>query len=288
MNMAFSHISRPSLLLTGGSGFIGRNIRPLLAARYDVLAPGRGELDLSDERSTCDYLRRNRPDLLVHCAVLNPAKPADAAKSIYTDTIDIFRRLARHPFHRIVYIGSGAEFDKSHDITMAREDDLESAHPADEYGRAKRELTLKARASEGICNARIFGCYGPHEPERRFIRHAIACCFREEPITIRQDCRFSYVHVQDLGRAILRLLEGDPAHRDYNLCGGSPYLLSELAKIVKREMGATVPIRLLADGLAKDYTGDDSRFTAEFPNFKYTTIEDGIASEIAWLKGMSP
>ena len=90
----------------------------------------------------------------------------------------------------------------------------------------------------------------------------------------------------DLGRAILRLLEGDPAHHDYNLCGGSPHLLSELAEVVKRQMGAAVPTRLLADGLANDYTGDDSRFAAEFPDFRYTSIEDGIAAEIAWMKGL--
>ena len=276
----------PDILLTGSTGFIGRNILPVLNERHSVLAPSRQELDLSDDSSVRSFLEHNQTDCLVHCAIVDPSKAADAGKDIYNETVAVFERLTAHPFRKIVYIGSGAEFDKSRDITMMREEDFDAASPQDEYALAKRELTARARMSDNIFNLRIFGCYGPLEPERRFIRHAIACCLRNEPITIRRDCRFSYVNVLDLGRAILRLLEGDPAHHDYNLCGGSPHLLSELAEGVKRQMGAAVPIRLLADGLANDYTGDDSRFTAEFPDFRYTSIEDGIAAEIAWMKGL--
>lgn len=279
---------KPSnILLTGRTGFIGKNIMPILSDHHVVLAPGRQELDLSDDVSIQSYLGQHPVDTLVHCAILNPAKSADANKGIYDDTVTMFKCLASHPFSRIIYIGSGAEFDKTRDIMMAREDDLVAANPTDEYGRAKRDLTLLARASENIYNIRIFGCYGPEEPERRFIRHAITCCLSNEPITIRQDCRFSYVNVKDLGRAILRLIESRPQHHDYNLCGGKPFLLSELAEIVKRQMNADVPVQILASGLANEYTGDDTRFTTEFPDFNYTTIEDGIAAEIAWMKGLA-
>ena len=276
-----------SILLTGGTGFIGKNILPILSGHYDVLAPGRQELDLSDDDSVRSYLGQHQIDILVHCAILNPDKSADANKGVYDDTMAMFKRLASHSFSRIVFIGSGAEFNKSRNISMAREDDLAAANPTDEYGRAKRDLTLLARASRNFYNARVFGCYGPNEPDRRFIRHAITCCLRNEPITIRQNCRFSYISVKDLGRAILRLIESQPQHHDYNLCGGKPFLLSELAEIVKRQLNADVPIQLFAPGLANEYTGDDTRFISEFPDFKYTSIEDGIAEEISWLKGLA-
>ena len=63
-------------------------------------------------------------------------------------------------------------------------------------------------------------------------------------------------------------------------------MLSELAEIVKRQMNADVPVQILASGLANEYTGD-TRFTTEFPDFNYTVIEDGIAAEIAWMKGLA-
>lgn len=276
-----------NIILTGGTGFIGKNILPILSQHYSMIAPMRQELNLSDDSNVRNYLSHHQADCLVHCAILDPAKDADAGKGIYDDTMCIFKRLAAAPFRKIIYIGSGAEFDKSRDIILAQENHLESANPTDEYGRAKRDMALLARASTNIYNARIFGCYGPEEPERRFIRHAIECCLRNKPISIRQDCRFSYVFVRDLGRAIVRMLDGHPRHHDYNLCGGRPWLLSELAGIVKSLMKSDVPIQVSAPGLANEYTGNDTRFMSEFHDFKYTAIEDGIREEINWMKGFS-
>lgn len=273
-----------TVLLTGGSGFVGRNVRPMLEERYVVMAPGRAELDLSYENAIDAYLKRTTVDFLIHCAIVNPSKEVDSGKSVYEDTVRSFERLMRYPFKRAIVIGSGAEYDKSRNIVEVDESAIGEVSPADEYGRAKFELTRMARASQNICNLRIFGCYGPGEPERRFLRHAITCCLKGEELTIRQDCRFSYVHVADLSRAMLRILDGEPQYHDYNICGGRPYRLSELAELVKDLTGSKVPVRILAEGMANEYTGLDVRFTTEFPDFKWTSIEDGIRDEIKWMK----
>lgn len=272
------------LILTGGAGFIGRNIVSGLCRSYDVLAPRREDVDLSTPDDVRSFLSGADVEYLVHCAIANPGKLVDCEKSIYDDTIRIFDTLVQYPFRKVIYIGSGAEYDKSQDIVEVTEADFGKHIPADEYGRAKYELTERARASANVYNLRIFGCYGPGEPERRFLRHAIRCCLKGEELTIRRDCRFSYVHVADLGRAILRILEGKPRYHDYNICGGRPYRLSELAELVKELTGARVPIHVLDDGMANEYTGSDVRFTTEFSDFKWTSIEDGVRDEIKWMK----
>lgn len=272
------------LILTGGTGFIGRSIVSGLRRSYDVLAPRREDVDLSIPADVLPFLSGADAEYLVHCAIANPEKLVDCGKSIYDDTIRIFDALVQYPFRGIIYIGSGAEYDKSQDIVEVTEEDFGKHIPADEYGRAKYELTERARASANVYNLRIFGCYGPGEPERRFLRHAIMCCLKGEELTIRRDCRFSYVHVADLGRAMLRILEGEPRYHDYNICGGRPYRLSELAEMVKELTGARVPIRILDDEMANEYTGSDDRFIAEFPDFKWTPIDEGIRDEIKWMK----
>ena len=83
---------------------------------------------------------------------------------------------------------------------------------------------------------------------------------------------------------MLRILDDEPQHHDYNICGGRPYRLSELAELVKDLTGSKVPVRILAEGMANEYTGSDVRFTTEFPDFKWTSIEDGIRDEIKWMK----
>ncbi len=58
-----------SLLLTGGSGMVGRNV--LLhpsSAGWKILAPSRQELDLTDESSVLDYVSEYKPDVIVHAA----------------------------------------------------------------------------------------------------------------------------------------------------------------------------------------------------------------------------
>lgn len=45
------------ILLTGGSGFIGRNILPLLREKYCVVSPSRKELNLLEEAAVVEYLK---------------------------------------------------------------------------------------------------------------------------------------------------------------------------------------------------------------------------------------
>ena len=57
------------LMITGTSGMVGKNITEHPAMNnYDVLGPNREELDLLDYGAVQDYIERNRPDFIIHCA----------------------------------------------------------------------------------------------------------------------------------------------------------------------------------------------------------------------------
>jgi nucleoside-diphosphate-sugar epimerase len=62
------------ILLTGGSGVLGRALIPLLAAKHDVLSPGRVELDLYDGQQVRSALRG--VDAVYHLATRIPAPDA--------------------------------------------------------------------------------------------------------------------------------------------------------------------------------------------------------------------
>lgn len=60
-----------TLLLTGGSGMVGRNILEHPAADdWTILAPTSRELDLTDARAVTDYVAAHKPDLVIHAAGL--------------------------------------------------------------------------------------------------------------------------------------------------------------------------------------------------------------------------
>lgn len=72
------------VLLTGGSGMVGRNILEHPSAQeWKIFSPGRSNLDLTDYRATVAYLDVLKPDIIIHAAgkvggiQVNIAQPVD-------------------------------------------------------------------------------------------------------------------------------------------------------------------------------------------------------------------
>jgi len=56
------------ILVTGSSGLVGQNIVDKLNNEYQLLCPSSHELNLIDSRSTNIFLKKERPDVIIHCA----------------------------------------------------------------------------------------------------------------------------------------------------------------------------------------------------------------------------
>jgi len=51
------------VFLTGGGGMVGQNIQAHARAKnWDILAPTRAELDLTDPKAVRSYIKKNKPD----------------------------------------------------------------------------------------------------------------------------------------------------------------------------------------------------------------------------------
>lgn len=77
-------VAKTRIFLTGGRGMVGQNIRENpAAARYDIVAPGRHELDLTDFAATQRFMADTKPDVVIHSAghvggiQANMANPVD-------------------------------------------------------------------------------------------------------------------------------------------------------------------------------------------------------------------
>ncbi len=57
------------MLLTGGSGMVGRNLQEHPSIfDWNVDAPSSSELDLTDSKAVFDYIGYRKPDIIIHCA----------------------------------------------------------------------------------------------------------------------------------------------------------------------------------------------------------------------------
>ena len=60
------------LLVTGGSGFLGRRTAAYFEELgWQVLAPSHEALDITDETGVFRYFRENRPDAVIHTAAVS-------------------------------------------------------------------------------------------------------------------------------------------------------------------------------------------------------------------------
>ena len=58
-----------NIWLTGGTGMVGRNIlEQNQSSNFNFYCPTRKELDLTDYKLVCDYVKKIKPDLVINCA----------------------------------------------------------------------------------------------------------------------------------------------------------------------------------------------------------------------------
>ena len=271
------------VLLTGGTGFIGRNIKPYLKNICVLFAPSRTELNLFDENDVRDYIQKNKIDIVIHSANPNPAKNMlDKQETMFEDSIRIFMNLYRaQDLYEMMYtLGSGAEYDKSKDIVLVTEEEETRSVPYDSYGLAKYTMNQIISKSDKQCNLRIFACYGPTDHESKFITHVIRCCLKNEDITIRQNCVFDYMQVMDLAKILAYFVYHLPKFRSYNVCTGVRKSLYEIAETIRLQMKTNNSIKVIKDGLNKEYTGSNERLIRELGSYEFITLEEGIRIQI--------
>ena len=79
------------ILLTGGNGFIGKNIQEsFLADKYDIYAPRSFELNLADTTSVDDFFRTRKFDVVLHAAVKPGHRNAKDPTNLFYTNIRMF------------------------------------------------------------------------------------------------------------------------------------------------------------------------------------------------------
>jgi len=276
------------LLLTGASGFIGRNVLPILQRKgYNIDAPIRSELNLLDTDAVRHFIQTGQFDVVLHLANPTGHNPQDIPDELFERSVRVFMALASCAdfYGKMIYMGSGAEYGKHRPLMQVREDSFGEELPKDAYGLSRYVMSKLAEGYSTIINLRLFGCYGPGDMKHKLIPSVIEQVLNGNNVVLRQDCFFDYLYVTDIADVLIYFIEHDNMYKNYNICSGKRIKITAIAGEVCRQMGVDTTVICQKDGFNLEYTGSNDRLLAEMPDWSPKTMNDSIA-DILKLEGL--
>ncbi|MBR1380671.1 MAG: NAD(P)-dependent oxidoreductase [Alphaproteobacteria bacterium] len=278
---------KKTILLTGGTGFIGRNIRESsMGERYNIVAPGHRDLDVADTASVDKFFNGRYFDAVLHTAVKPGHRAAADLTNLFYTNVRMFQNMERNRDHfgKFINFGSGAIYDVSQNNSNVSESQIYQNMGTDDHSFTKYVVHKQIDNLPNFYDLNIFGIFGKYEDYSiRFISNAICKSLFNMPITLRQNRRFSYLYVNDLPPILEWFIENTPRYKSYNITPDGFTELRDIANIVS-EISGDMDVRVAQPGYGLDYWGNNSRIRTEMPEIKFTSIHDAISELYQWYK----
>ncbi|MCH5164822.1 MAG: NAD(P)-dependent oxidoreductase [Clostridiales bacterium] len=276
------------ILVTGGSGFIGKTFVKKYKKVFDIVAPTHEQMDLTDARSVSAVFESNKFDAVLHLAGLSERGENEKLEA---DNLIMFKNIQymaiAHGVKKLVTVGDGAEFDRSRPIVDFSEDMFGKHIPSDGYGLGRYLINLLASKDKITTVLRIFNVYGAGGGMTRPINKIVAAGARgKRQIVIDRDRTVSAISVDDAVKVIAEFLRGDYPRGDYNLVSADKMSYVAIAKAVKRLVrrdGGDIEIVVKNPVPAPEYSASNLKLT-DTMSVRITTIQNGIKKLYEELK----
>lgn len=276
------------ILLTGGSGFIGRNIKEsYLAEQYEIIAPSHQELPLDDTAAVDTFFKCQEFDVVLHTAVKPGHRNAKDLSNLLSTNLRIFENLERnkHKYGKFINFGSGAIYDVAQNNAAVSEDDIYKNMGKDDHSFCKYVVHKQIDHLDNFYDLNIFGIFGKYEDYAiRFISNAICQAIFGLPITLRQNRRFSYLDVNDLPPILEWFIENHPKYKSYNIVPNDFIELKTIANLVKDISDEDLEIKIAQEGFGLDYYGSNGRLRKEMPDLVFTPIQTSLQNLFAYYR----
>jgi GDP-L-fucose synthase len=128
------------ILITGASGMLGSAIqRSIPSDDFEILAPSSKEMNLTDPKVTLDFLTRQRPDIIFHCAAKVggiQANIREGSKFLTTNVMidhNLLFSAAQVGVPKLIYVGSSCMYPANQESQLKESDLLSgSLEPTNE------------------------------------------------------------------------------------------------------------------------------------------------------------
>lgn len=248
-----------TILVTGGSGFLGSHIIEKLAKReVRILAPRHSELELTREEDCCAYFVKHCPNVIIHCAgsisglLQILARPADIFDTNVRINLNVLKAASACRAQKLVNIGSTCAYPGELPTGYFREEEFFNGpmHPSVEgYGFSKRAMVIGGTAYRQQYALRsitllMTNMYGPGDVfsiERSHVASALIRKFVEakrngkptvEVLGTGKAIR-EFLYVEDAADAIILAADAYDDEAPLNVGSGEETPIRELALMIK-------------------------------------------------------
>lgn len=257
-------INRRRVFVAGHRGMVGKALMRAIAARHpewDVLTATRDQLDLGNQSAVFQWLAEHQPDLVIIAAakvggiVANATYPAEFLYENLAIATHLIEGSRRAGVGRLLFLGSSCIYPKLAPQPISEDSLLEGAlEPTNEaYALAKiagLKLCQHYRQQYRLLyhSAMPTNLYGPgdnYHPVNSHVIPALLRRFHEARIAGHQEVilwgsgspRREFLHVDDLARACLHLLELENPPDWVNVGTGEDLSIAELGTLIQSVVG---------------------------------------------------
>lgn len=306
-------VSGRRVLVTGGAGFLGSFLCPMLEVRgAEVVVPRRRNFDLTEQSDVRRLMIESRPDVVIHLAAevggigANRENPGRFFYANAAMGINLIEESRRSGVEKFVQVGTVCAYPKFTPVPF-EEDHLWDGYPEETnapYGIAKKALLVMLqsyREQYGLDGIYLLpvNLYGPRDNFDLQSSHVIPALIRKFVAAFDSGSQFvevwgtgsasrEFLYVEDAARAIVLATERYDHSDPVNVGAGREVTIRELVEMIGALTGFDgeirwdttkpdgQPRRMLDTTRARDRLG----FEAE------VSLEDGLRTTIDWWKNV--
>lgn len=201
---------RERVIITGGTGQLGRALERIAPAAWDITALSSTGLDVSDWRAVRDCFAGIRPTLVLHAAAATDVdrcerEPEWAYQVNATGSRNV-AQAARLIDARMVHLSTNYVFDGHKDSPYH---EFDTTNPISVYGASKLAAEREVEAAGPALIVRTAWLYGPGG--RNFVSTMRRLMNERESLSVVDDQTGNPTSTHDLASAIVQLLDSAPS-----------------------------------------------------------------------------
>lgn len=305
------------ILLTGGTGFLGKNIQAHFGLLHNIVSYGSDVYDLRDSYACKEMLDREMPEVIIHAAGSvggiganreNPGKFMYENLAMGLNMMERTRQYVEEHKHKpvkFIMLGTVCAYPKFTPVPF-KESELWNGYPEETnapYGIAKKALmklgeTYHEQYGMNIVNLIPVNMYGPSDHFNLTSSHVIPALILKfynamkegrDEITVwgTGDASREFLYAQDCAEAIRLAIDSDVGPEPINVGTGKEITIKKLVNEIGEQMGYEGQIIWDAskpDGQPRRCL--DTSLAKERLGFEAKTdLQTGLKQTIEWFLG---